>query len=201
MGRMLADQRIKADQVLGLPRGGVVTAAEVARILKLPLDVLVVRKIGHPHYREFAVGALAEGGVVVLDRLPPWEIPLFREELEAVIAEEKERLRAYQERFHGGRELDLAGRRVIIVDDGLATGATAEAAVAAARRLHTEYVTVAAPVASPNAVERLERVADAVIVLVNDPDFVAVGGYYGEFPPTLDEEVLKLLRAFGPRKD
>src|SRR5258708_1705256 len=100
LGHYLRDEGVRADLVLGLPRGGVVVAAEVARILELPLDALIVRKIGHPMHREFAVGALAENGVVVLDEAVIGRNPLVRAELNEVIEEEKERLQSYQSKFH-----------------------------------------------------------------------------------------------------
>src|SRR5690348_9399804 len=133
LAAFLKQQGLEADLVLGLPRGGVVVAAEVAREFGLPLDVLIVRKIGHPLHREFAVGALAEGGVVVLDEVVIGNNPIVRSELAQVIEEEKERLRAYQARFRQS-ELDLGGHAVLLVDDGLATGATTEAAVLGARK-------------------------------------------------------------------
>lgn len=195
LGHHLAERNIAADVVLGLPRGGVVVAAEVARILQLPLDVLVVRKIGHPWHREFAVGALAEKGVVVLDENSIGQHPLVRAELDRVIAEETERLRDYQAKFHRAVEHELRDKGVLIVDDGLATGATTEAAVKSAKEQNARTVIVVAPVASTNAVDRLSGVADEVIALLVEPDFDAVGRYYQEFSQTTDEEVVALLRA------
>jgi putative phosphoribosyl transferase len=197
LGRSLQEQRVRADLVLGLPRGGVVVAAGVAHTLRLPLDVLVVRKIGHPWHREFAVGALAENGVVVLDESAIGSNPVARAELAEVIHEEKERLHSYQARFHPTGAPELRGKAVLLVDDGLATGATTEAAVLSARKRHANTIVVAAPVASANAVERLARVADEVRVLCADPDFDAVGRYYDVFSQTTDEEVMGLLRAEG----
>lgn len=195
LGRFLRQQGQEADLVLGLPRGGVVVAAEVARELQVPLAVLIVRKIGHPLHREFAVGALAEGGVVVLDDNAIGTNPIVRTELAEIIEEEKERLRSYQGRFRDGTLQNMEGKAVLLVDDGLATGATTEAAVLSARKQGARRITVAAPVASTNAMERLERVADAVVVLWVDPEFDAVGRYYDVFSQTTDEEVLGLLKA------
>jgi predicted phosphoribosyltransferase len=183
------------DLVLGLPRGGVVVAAKVARLLQRPLDVLVVRKIGHPWHREFAVGALAEPDVVIFDEATLREIPTPRGQLDKVVAEEMARLREYRSHFHSPGSPSFRDRRVLLVDDGLATGATAEAAVVSARQQGARRVTMAAPVASTNAVERLRQVADEVVVLVVDPDFAAVGQYYDEFSQTSDEEVIALLHA------
>jgi putative phosphoribosyl transferase len=193
LGRCLLEQGVRADLVLGLPRGGVVVAAGVADALHLPLDVLIVRKIGHPWHREFAVGALAENGVVLLDEAVVGTNPVIRAELQEVIAEEKDRLRSYQARFHPQGAPDLAAKTVLLVDDGLATGATTEAAVVSARKQKPRAILVAAPVASTSAVERLTRVADQVRVLCEDPGFDAVGGYYEVFSQTTDEEVLALL--------
>jgi len=194
LGQYLRGQSVEVDWVLGLPRGGVVIAAEVARLLKRPLDALIVRKIGHPLHREFAVGALAEPDVVVLDEASIGKNPLVRLQLDEVIAEETTRLQAYRSRFHAAAALVLEGKAVLLVDDGLATGATAEAAVLSAKRQKARSVMVAVPVASTHAVERLARVADDVVALVVDPDFGAVGQYYEKFAETTDEEVLALLR-------
>ncbi|MGO8675344.1 MAG: phosphoribosyltransferase [Limisphaerales bacterium] len=194
LGRCLKEERVEADVVLGLPRGGVVVAAAVAKILELPLDVLIVRKIGHPMQREFALGALAEGDVVVLDEAAAAISPLLQPELDEIIEEEKQRLAAYRTRFHRGGSPALRGQAVLLVDDGLATGATTEAAVLSAKKQGARRVVVAAPVASRNAVHRLEGVADQVRVLLLDPDFEAVGRYYDAFPQTTDDEVLQVLQ-------
>lgn len=180
---------------MGLPRGGVVVAAEVARVLQAPLDVLIVRKIGHPLHREFAVGAMAEGEVVVLDEAVIGNNPIVRAELRDVIKEETDRLQDYQTRFHRNGASKLPNQAVLLVDDGLATGATTEAAVLSAKKQGARWVTVAAPVASAHAVDRLQRVADEVVALCVDPDFDAVGRYYETFSQTTDEEVLGLLKA------
>lgn len=193
LGHWLSERQVQADLVLGLPRGGVIVAAEVAHILNRPLDVLVVRKIGHPLHREFALGALAEGGVVVLDKEALGADPLIQAELEHVIREEQDNLRNYQARFRHAERYQLASRTVLLVDDGLATGATTEAAVRAAREQGARFITVTAPVGSPHAVERLRVLADLVEVPWVDPDFDAVGRYYDSFPQTSDEEVLAIL--------
>jgi putative phosphoribosyl transferase len=198
LGRCLHEQQVRADLVLGLLRGGVVVAAGVAHAPHLPLNVLVVRKIGHPWRREFAVGALAENGVVVLDDGAVESNPMVRAELKEVVEEEKERLRSYQARFHPKGAPDLKGKAVLLVDDGLATGATSEAAVLSARKRNASTIVVAAPVASANAVERLGPVADEVRVLCVDPAFVAVGQYYKVFSQTTDEEVMEVL---GMKRD
>jgi len=194
LGKHLREQGVEVDLVLGLPRGGVVVAAEVARQMQRPLDALIVRKIGHPWHREFAVGALAEPDVVVLDEASIGKNPMVRVQLDEVIKEETERLQAYRSRFHTATAPGLEGKVVLLVDDGLATGATAQAAVISAKRQKARRIVVATPVASTNAVERLVPVADNVVALLVDPDFGAVGQYYVEFDETTDEEVLVLLR-------
>jgi predicted phosphoribosyltransferase len=199
LGAHLLEEGVAADLVLGLPRGGVVVAAGVARALGLPLDVLVVRKIGHPLHREFAVGALAEQGVVLLDEAVLRRNPVEQSLLDDVIAEETERLKDYEARFHHLRIDGSADRVMLLIDDGIATGATTEAAVRSAKMQKAGSVIVAAPVASSQAIERLIHVADEVHVLVADPEFVAVGRYYETFSQTTDEEVVELLRAEAAR--
>lgn len=195
LGRRLLDEGLKADIVVGLPRGGVVVASQVAHVLGCPLEVLVVRKIGHPLHREFAVGALAEGDVVLLDEGSIGPSAMVRAKLAEIIKEEKERLWQYQLKFHQAEAFDFRGRTALLVDDGLATGATMEAAVLSAKKRGVREVIVAVPVASTGAVRRLKSVADGLIALVVDPDFEAVGVYYEDFPQTTDEEVSSLLRA------
>jgi putative phosphoribosyl transferase len=197
LGQHLRNLAVDVDLIAGLPRGGVVVAAEVADMLQRPLDVIVVRKIGHPAHREFALGALAENGVVILDQTSLALNPVARADLDRVIAEETERLRDCVAKFESGHKTGFSNRNILIVDDGLATGATAEAAVLSARSLNARKIIMAAPVASPPACERLIRVADDAITLINDPDFCAVGQYYRQFLPTTDEEVLALLHRYG----
>ena len=151
LGQHLRQQGVAIDLVLGLPRGGVVVAAEVARRLERPLDVLVVRKIGHPWHREFAVGALAEPDVVIFDQATLAEVPAPRRQLDKVVAEEIARLREYCLHFHGSHSPMLQDKSVLLVDDGLATGATAEAAVLSAKRQGARWTIIAAPVASTSA--------------------------------------------------
>jgi putative phosphoribosyl transferase len=193
LGKYLREHGLAADLVLGLPRGGVVVAAEVARELKLPLDVLVVRKIGHPFQREFAVGALAEPDVFILDKNAISEIPLIRSQLEEIVTEETARLCEYRARFRHATAPLLKDKTVLLVDDGLATGATAEAAALSARKQNARKIIIAAPVASTSAVEKLRQTADEVLALVMDPDFAAVGQYYENFTQATDEEVVALL--------
>jgi putative phosphoribosyl transferase len=199
LGQLLCKGDVEFDIVLGLPRGGVVVAAQVAVALDVPLDVVVVRKIGHPRHREFAVGALAEGDVVVLDHLAINKTGVVMEELGQVIDEERQRLKDYQSLFEHGPPIDLASKSVLVVDDGLATGATTEAAVQLAQRRGARKVFLAVPVASDNGYERLNRACDGVFALMVDPDFNAVGRYYREFSQTTDAEVIELLEKHRKR--
>lgn len=198
-GRRLAQHLqeigVRGEVVLGLPRGGVVVAAEVARCFGLPLDVLVVRKIGHPQQREFAVGALAEGGVMTLDAESFSACPWVSAELEAVVSEENNRLEEYRRQLIAGRRPALAAKTVMLVDDGLATGATMEAAAMSAKKAGAQKIIVAVPVASASAARRLRRNCDEFVALQVDDGFRAVGCYYQNFQQTTAAEVIALLRA------
>lgn len=193
LGEHLAKRNVPPDVILGLPRGGVVVAAEVARVLERPLGVLVVRKIGHPRHREYAIGALAEHDVVLLDNAAMLDSHVIQSELQDVIAEESGRLHGYESKFHYTDEPALSGKSIVIVDDGLATGATAEAAVRSAQKQSARTVMVAVPVASTDAFGRLRAIADEVLALLVDTQFYSVGQYYDYFPQTTDEEVMALL--------
>lgn len=195
LGLELRARQMEADVILGLPRGGVIIASQIARILRRPLDVLVVRKIGHPRFREFAVGALAEAGVVLLDKSVVERSRVDDQELNSVVAEETARLSEYSRKFERGGRPGLKGKSLILADDGLATGATTEAAVQSARTQGASRVVVAVPVASTTGYGRLANACDEIIALIIDPNFQAVGQYYGSFPQTTDEEVLAALKA------
>jgi predicted phosphoribosyltransferase len=190
----LLEHRIVADLVLGLPRGGVVVAAPVARALRVPLDVFLVRKIGHPRHREFAIGALAEPDVVLLNSAAIEKSAVSQAELDAIIADEQECLRRYRQSFQCEQPLELAGKAVMLVDDGLATGSTMEAAVKGAHQRAASRVMVVVPVSSESARASLARSSDEIHVLETDPGFEAVGQYYTDFAQTTDEEVIALLR-------
>lgn len=180
--------------VLALPRGGVPVAAEVARALGCPLDAVVVRKIGHPRQPELAVGAVAEGGATVLDAARASAVD--PDDLARVVADEQVELDRRIRRYRGGRPMpEVAGRDVVVVDDGLATGATATVAVEALRRAGARRVVVAVPVASADALDRLAEVADDVVAVRVPSDFRAVGLWYRNFAPVPDRVVQALLAA------
>lgn len=194
LGDYLRDQGVQVDFVLGLPRGGVVVAAEVARRLDAPLDVLVVRKIGHPRHREFAVGAIAEPDIVILDQTAIERTHVHPYELRQVVSEEQQRLQEYQAMFERNQPPDITGKRVLIVDDGLATGSTMEVAVKSAHQRKAAEVSVAVPVASSSAFDRIQTAGAQVYALIVDPEFDAVGRFYDTFAQVEDEEVVELLR-------
>ena len=178
--------------VVGLPRGGMVVAAEVARALGAPLDVLVVRKLGAPGYPEFAVGAIARGETVLNEEVDAASLP--HGYLDRAIAAESHELERREALYRGGRPpVPLAGRTVLVVDDGLATGSTAVAAVRALRRENPRRIILAVPVAAPDSAARLESIADAVVCLDTPPDFRAVSLWYRTFDQTTDSEVIDLL--------
>ena len=180
--------------VAGLPRGGVPVAAEVATRLGAPLDVIIVRKLGVPGHRELAMGAVGEGGVIVRDERILHAVAPSAAAVDRTVASERAEVEARAHRFRPGREQrSLAGRTVLVVDDGLATGSTAEAAVRVARAQGADRVVVAVPVGSAAAVARLEAVADAVLCLAAPSDFGAVGAFYEDFSATTDDEVVRLL--------
>lgn len=180
--------------VLGLPRGGVPVAAAVADVLDLPLDVLVVRKLGLPHQPEVAMGAIGEGGARVLNPGIAGRGWASEQEVAEVEAHERQVLDHRLALFRQGRApADLRGRTAVIVDDGIATGATARAACLVARRLGAREVVLAAPVIAPGAVEELED-ADRLSCLLLPSGFQAVGQYYADFGQTSDDEVVELLR-------
>jgi predicted phosphoribosyltransferase len=180
--------------VLALPRGGVPVAYEVAQALKAPLDVFVVRKLGLPGHEEFAIGAIASGGLRFHNRLmmEAYSIP---ERAVSQIEEREERELARREQAYRGGEppLDVSRRTVILVDDGLATGASMNAAVVALRQARPARIVAAIPVAPPDTCEALRSVADSVVCAMTPEPFLAVGRWYENFEQTTDEEVKRLL--------
>ncbi len=180
--------------VLGLPRGGVPVAYEVAQRLALPLDVFVVRKLGVPGYEELAMGAIASGNVVVLNEDVMRALPNSEAILERVIAQEKMELERREARYRQDRPaVDLRGQVVILVDDGLATGATMRAAAAALRKQGVAKIVVAAPVGAPETCQELEAEVDEMICAFRPEFFYGVGQFYEDFSQTTDEEVRETL--------
>jgi predicted phosphoribosyltransferase len=198
LARLLAGYLDATDAVvLALPRGGVPVGFEVARTLRLPLDVLVVRKIGVPGQEEYAMGAIASGGVRVANPdVADLRIPAAAVE-EATQREARE-VERREKRYRGDRPaLDVARRTVILVDDGMATGSTMRAAVRAVRERDPKRIVVAVPIASAEACEAMREEADEVICALTPRPFIAVGMWYSRFDQTSDEEVRRLLDLAG----
>jgi putative phosphoribosyl transferase len=190
--RHLAGQRDVL--VLGLPRGGVPVASAVARALGAPLDVLVVRKLGVPGHRELAFGAIASGGVRVLNQELVIGLGLEPRVINAAAAAEQEELQRRERAYRGDAPaLDLMGKTVVLVDDGLATGASMRAAVMAVRARRPAQIVVAVPTAASQAYDELRDLADDVVCAETPAYFVAVGERYDDFRETSDEEVRTLL--------
>lgn len=195
LARALAPWHDQGAVVIGLARGGVEVAAAVAQHLRLPLDALAVRKIGHPFQPEFALGAVAPDGVVYLRD----ERGIDPDALSEAVAAARERVAILDARLHARHvPLDPAGRMCILVDDGLATGATMVAAVRWAREHAAAGVCVAVPVASPEGVDLIAREADAVVCPLVPPRFEAVGRWYRNFDQVDDDTVIALIAAYRP---
>ena len=197
-GRRLAEQvcSLGLDEpfVLALPRGGVPVGAEVAKALNAPLDVFIVRKLGVPGHEELAMGAIASGGVRVLNRDVLDYARVTQQQLDAVAAREERELTRREAEYRGNRApLDVRGRTVIIVDDGLATGSTMRAAVQALRAMKPKRVIVAVPVGAAQTCEDLREIADEIVCLRTPEPFEAVGLWYDDFTQTTDAEVHALL--------
>ena len=181
--------------ILALPRGGVPVAAEISKALGKPFDLLIVRKLGVPGHEEFAMGAIAAGGVRVLDGNIVSQLGLSQAEVESVIRREIRELERREQIYRGTRDRpDIAGRTVIVVDDGVATGSTMSAAIRLLRQQQAGRIIVAVPVAPHDTVERLREEADEVVVALEPEPFEAVGRWYEDFSQTTDEEVQALVR-------
>jgi predicted phosphoribosyltransferase len=181
--------------VLALPRGGVPVAFEVARALHAPLDVFLVRKLGVPGHEELAMGALATGGVRVLNQDVVRALGIPEGEIDAVAAEEQRELERREREYRGNRPApDVRDRTVILIDDGLATGSTMRAAVAALRQQRPARIVVAVPVGAPDTCDEFRAEADEAVCARTPEPFYAVGLWYDDFSQTTDEEVRQLLQ-------
>ena len=180
--------------VLALPRGGVPVAFEIARALGAALDVFVVRKLGTPGHEELAMGAIASGGIIVLNDEVVHSLGIRPEHIDAVARREQAELERRNASYRGNRPLpSLTNRTVILVDDGLATGSTMKAAVQAVKQQHPARVIVAVPVGAPDTCRALSAIADQVICAQTPTSFSAVGQWYRDFSQTSDDEVIALL--------
>lgn len=195
LAELLAGQGGAETLVLALPRGGVPVAYEIAEALGSPLDLMLVRKLGVPGHEELAMGAIASGGVRVLNEDILRSLGITDAAVEPVERREAEELARRERAYRGERPMpELRDKRVILVDDGIATGATMRAAVQAARQLGASHVIVAAPVGAPQTLSMLRQEADEVVCPFTPDPLWAIGRWYREFPQTSDEEVVQLLR-------
>jgi len=186
--------------VLGLPRGGVPVAYEVARALNAPLDVFVVRKLGVPGHEELAMGAIASGGVRVLNEEVVAATRVARDAIEAVAERERIELERRERAYRGDRDpVDVAGRTAIVVDDGLATGASMRAAVEALRQRRAATIVAAVPAAAPQTCSELAAMVEEMVCVHTPEPFVAVGLWYRDFGETTDDEVRALLEQAASR--
>lgn len=181
--------------ILALPRGGVPVAYEVAHALHLPLDILIVRKLGMPGYQELAIGAITSNGVQVIDQEVLNLYSISRADLKEVVRKEKEELIRREKLYRGDRSFpSLSDRTVILIDDGLATGSTMLAAIQSIRKKKPKYLMVAVPVASLDAYNRCKDKVDQMLCLFTPEPFYAVGEWYENFSQITDEEVKELLK-------
>lgn len=186
--------------ILALPRGGVVTGAEIANKLKAPLDVLIVRKIGHPWEQELAAGAIAETGAVVYNEDIAHGYGVTKEYLDDEAERQRGEIARRQQLYRNGEKLrSLAGRTVILVDDGVATGATMKTAIEALKREQVAKLIVAVPVSPRETAAELRKMTNEFVCLDIPEDFMAVGSYYADFRQTMDAEVVSILRDLRQR--
>jgi putative phosphoribosyl transferase len=203
-GAALAEKLVKyADRkdvlVIALPRGGVATGLEIAKRLNCPLDVLIVRKIGYPGQPELAIGAVAETGAVVLNEEIISMGQVSKDYIDRESEEKKKEIERRKELYRGGADIpDMKGKTVIVVDDGVATGATMKSAISAVKAEGPGRTVVALPVASVEARESIGAMVDEMLCLQAPPDFMAVGAYYEDFRQVTDDEVVEML---GRSKD
>jgi len=196
LAKKLAGFANRADVlVLGIPRGGVPVAFQVADELGVPLDVFVVRKLGVPAHEELAFGAIASGGIRIVDAQIVESMGISDLDIESIAAKEREELNRRDRVYRGSRPpLNLKGKTVILVDDGIATGASTLAAIAALKELKPARIVLAAPIAPASTYRRLRREVDDLICLDTPDSFYAIGEFYEDFSQVSDEEVTKLLR-------
>jgi putative phosphoribosyl transferase len=187
--------------VLALPRGGVPVAAQAAIKLNAPLDILLVRKLGVPFHRELGMGAMATGGVRIINKEIVDALGLSTEDIEIVAREEQRELERREKAYRGDvPAVTLEGKTVILVDDGIATGSTMLAAIAAARQLKAAHIVVAIPTVAASTYLKMREVADDVVALIKPEEFYAVGQWYESFPQTTDQEVRQLLAEATQRR-
>ena len=194
LARRLDHLKGEATVVLGLPRGGIPVGFEVARRLSAPLEVLLVRKLGAPFQPELAIGALGEGGIQIIDEDRVRRLRIGSDHIERLVRQEQNEMTRQAEVFRqGNQSVDLYGKMAVIVDDGIATGSTAQAACAIARRLGADRIVMAAPVAPCHAPATFAGTADEFVAVSMPRRFSAIGHFYADFRPTPDHQVVELL--------
>lgn len=198
LGERLLPLAYENPLVIGLPRGGIPVAREVARALNAPLDFVAVRKLGAPHNPEYGIGAVTEGGIRLIDPEAIAVLGLRNGVVDAIAEREMDELRRRVALYRGDRPpLNVAGHTAIVVDDGVATGATDAAALRAVRRAGPRRLVLAVPVCPPDSARRLREEADEVVALQLPPRFFGVGQFYGDFSQVSDEEVVVTLAELG----
>ncbi|MGB9681985.1 MAG: phosphoribosyltransferase [bacterium] len=193
LGMALKELKISNPVVFGIPRGGVIVAKEVVKILNCPFDIAISRKLGAPFDKEYAIGAINSLGNVILNEASIRELGISNDYIEKIVKEELEEINRRLTVYRGERsQIDITGKSVILVDDGLATGLTMFSVVKGVKLMSPKRIIVAVPVASPDAVNRLKREAEVIALIVPDY-FYAVGQFYEEFYQVSDEEVIEAL--------
>ena len=199
-GRLLAQQleptysKRQNIIVLGLPRGGVPVASEIAKALHAPLDICIVRKLGVPKNREVAMGAIASGGIMILNKDLVQSLNISQPAIEEVIIREGQELERRERLYHGDRSIpNLHNRTVILVDDGMATGSTLKAALSVIRQQQPAEIVVAVPVAPPDVCNKLSQEVDTVVCLLTPKHLYSISLWYTDFSPTSDQQVRELL--------
>jgi putative phosphoribosyl transferase len=196
LAQVLMDRELRDPVVLALPRGGVPVGYEIALQLDAPLEVFVARKLGAPGHPELGIGAIAEGGTRVINEMAVQALRVTPGQLDQIVAREEAELERRVDEYRHGRPLpELGDRDVVLVDDGLATGVTAEAALVALRRRDPRRLVLAVPACAPDTAARLRGVADDVVCVISPREFHAVGLWYDAFDQTTDGEVQSLLAA------
>jgi predicted phosphoribosyltransferase len=198
-GQLLAEQLTSYTHrsdviVLALPRGGVPVAYEIAKALSLPLDIFIVRKLGVPGHEELAMGAIASGGVQFFNEALIRQLHLSKQDIERIIQSEERELKRREWLYRGKRPFPtLSHKTILLVDDGIATGATMKTAIKALRKQNPSAIVVAVPVSPPDTSKEIETLVEKTICLLKPPFFDAVGNWYEHFSQTTDDEVIELL--------
>lgn len=198
-GRRLADQLIQYQNdtnaiILALPRGGVPVAYEAAKKLHLPLDIFVVRKLGVPFHEELAMGAIASGDAIFFNEDVIANLNLTQDDIKLVIEKEKTELERREKKYREKNAYpNITGKKIILIDDGIATGASIHSAIIALKKLSVDKIIIAVPVAPESTVSELEPLVDKIVCLYPAPIFYGVGQFYNDFSQTTDEEVINLL--------